>query len=101
MKLIIKIMITNAHRTTEHTHCGSKPIWKFSLPCTERGVYLPSKCCAFVRIGSYSVTALAVKWAFLLGDMPKRHVGYALTLGDISGLMIAINRLVLLDFELV
>ncbi|MCB1192577.1 MAG: hypothetical protein H7A23_16815 [Leptospiraceae bacterium] len=36
------------------------------------------------KIGSHSVTALAVEWAYLLGDMPKRHVGYALTLCAIS-----------------
>ncbi|MCB1194308.1 MAG: hypothetical protein KDK90_27995, partial [Leptospiraceae bacterium] len=53
----------------------------------------PSKCCAFVRLEAYSVTALAVEWAYLLGDMPKRHVGYALTLdGKISGLSIKTNH---------
>ena len=50
------------------------------LPCTERALELPSKCCAFVRLEAYSVTALAVAKAHLLGDMPKRHVGYAQTL---------------------
>ena len=52
-------------------------------------------------IGSYSVTALAVAKALLLGDMPKRHVGYALTLSAIAGLIIARIRSDLLDFELV
>ena len=37
--------------------------------------------------------------AYLLGDMPKRHVGYALTLGDISGLMNARSRLILLKLN--
>ena len=45
------------------------------------------------KIGSYSVTALAMVKAHLLGDMPKRHVGYALTLdGKISGLSIKTNH---------
>ncbi|MCB1194063.1 MAG: hypothetical protein KDK90_26740, partial [Leptospiraceae bacterium] len=25
---------------TKHTHCGSEPNWKFSLPCTETGLEL-------------------------------------------------------------
>ena len=25
-------------RLTEHTHCGSEPNWKFSLPGTETGL---------------------------------------------------------------
>ena len=49
----------------------------------------PSKCCAFVRLEAYSVTALALAKALWLGDMPKRHVGYALTLdGKITGLIL-------------
>ena len=50
-------------------------------------------------IGSCSVTALAVEKAPLLGDMPKRHVGYALTLSGIFGLMIARIGYVLLNFK--
>ena len=51
------------------------------------------------KIGSHSVTALALVKALLLGDMPKRHVGYALTLSGIFGLMIARIGFVLLNFK--
>ncbi|MCP5494894.1 MAG: hypothetical protein H7A23_10090 [Leptospiraceae bacterium] len=71
-------------RLTKHTHCGSESNLKFSLPCTEKRLRTSKQVLCLRLIGSYSVTALALAKVPWPGDMPKRHVGYALTLDGIS-----------------
>ena len=88
-------------RLTKHTHCGSESNMKFSLPCTERRLSSTSKCSAFAGLEVAQSQHLHWKKLYWLGDMPKRHVGYALTLSAIAGLIIARIRSDLLDFELV
>ena len=75
--------ILSKRHLTEHTHCVSELNWKLLASLHRERLRTPSKCSAFARFGSYSVTALAVAKAQLLGDMPKRHVVYALTLDAI------------------
>ena len=75
-------MRKKAHRTTEHTHCGSEPDLEVVRFLAPRESWFSKQVLCLRKIGSHSVTALALAKALLLGDMPKRHVGYALTLGD-------------------
>ena len=60
------------------------------LPCTESGLVLQASVVPSFVWEAYSVTALAVARALWLGDMPKRHVGYALTL---SGIVLGFKKM--------
>ncbi|MCP5498001.1 MAG: hypothetical protein H7A23_25890 [Leptospiraceae bacterium] len=57
--------------------------WKLFASLHREKPWFSKQVLCLRTIGSCLVTALALAKAHLLGDMPKRHVGYALTLDAI------------------
>ena len=57
---IIKGLTTNAHRTTEHIHCGIEPRLEVVRFLAPREPWFSKQVLCLRKIGSYSVTALVM-----------------------------------------